>query len=333
VIRAEAALDQARLDLARTELWAPFGAEVSGRSQNVGGYASPGSPVVHLTMIDPIEVAVQVSAATSREIAVNDRMRVFVDGLDEPIDGKVIRKSSSADAGTQTFTVTAICRNMYTQDEGDDSGAIRVADVFQPQRERVDGDGPLFVEERQVLRRDDDGWFVWAFDGWKVPGPPPDELVLRRVPVTPGERRLNYLGTFVLRSLDASTALDPRQLLGMNVPADAKDGDRAVLATSTWAMRPGDVVRVDIGIESTGPGYFVPQEAVVLTGPDSARVYMIGEDGTAKGIDITAGPVTDGMQQIFGEQLDSLPAGTRVITTGAAGVRDGERVRVVGGEG
>ncbi|MEL7483079.1 MAG: hypothetical protein AAFN41_01875, partial [Planctomycetota bacterium] len=79
VIRAEAALDQARLDLARTELWAPFGAEVSGRSQNVGGYASPGSPVVHLTMIDPIEVAVQVSAATSREIAVNDRMRVFVD--------------------------------------------------------------------------------------------------------------------------------------------------------------------------------------------------------------------------------------------------------------
>jgi len=333
VLRAESVLEQALLDLARTELRAPFGAEVSDRTQIVGGYANPGSPVVQLTMIDPLEIAVQVSAATNRQIEINSLIHVYADGLDGPVLGKVIRKSTSADSGTQTFTVTAICRNRVITGEPGPEGVIRVPDMFLPQKERYGDGGPLFVDERRVLRRDDEGWFVWAFEGWTSEAPRPDTLILRRVPVVPGERRLNYQGTFILRSLAEAPTLDPRQALGLDVPERARDGDRAVIASQRWAMRPGDVVRVDLGTSPAGPGYFVPQEAVVLTGPREARVFLIGPGDTAQSLPVKAGPVINGMQRISGAALDDLPAGARVITTGAQGVREGERVRVTGGEG
>jgi len=333
VLRAESALQQAKLNLERTELRAPFGAEVSGRTQIVGGYASPGAPVVSLTMVDPLEVAVQVSAATSRQIDVNSLVRVYADGLDEALLAKVLRKSTSADSGTQTFTITLICRNRLMRDDQFADGVIPVPDVFQPQRERIGEDGPLFVDERRVLRRDNDGWFVWAFEGWSAVSPRPEELTLRRVSVTPGERRLNYQGTFILRSLDEPVELQPRQMLGVDVPEQATDGDRALLASRRWAMRPGDVVRVDLGQIPAGPGYYVPQEAVLISGPGDARVFVLGPGDVAQAVDVVAGPVINGLQRVSGDGLDSLPAGTRVITTGASGVLDGERVRVIGGEG
>lgn len=332
VLRADSALRQAKLNLERTELRAPFGAEVSGRTQIAGGYASPGSPVVSLTMIDPLEVAVQVSAATSRQLEVGSLARVYVDGLDDPVLAKVLRKSTGADSGTQTFTVTLICRNRFVADAELAGSVIRVPDVFQPQTERFGGGGPLFVDERRVLRRDDDGWFVWAFEDWRAVARRPETLVLRRVPVTPGGRRLNYQGTFILRSLDDAGALDPRQMLGVDVPEHAREGDTAVIASPRWAIRPGDVVRVDLGTTSLGPGYYVPQEAVVLTGSQEAQVFMVGPDDVARATAVTAGPVSRGRQKISGDGLESLPPGTRVITIGADGVLDGERVRVTGEE-
>ncbi|MEO1510949.1 MAG: HlyD family efflux transporter periplasmic adaptor subunit, partial [Planctomycetota bacterium] len=110
-LRAEATLTQARLDLKNTEIRAPFGAEVSDRFEIVGGYATPGTRVLSLTMLDPIEIAVQVSAATARSIAPENLVRFYVGGIERPFSGKVLRKSTSADPGTQTFTITVIARN------------------------------------------------------------------------------------------------------------------------------------------------------------------------------------------------------------------------------
>lgn len=333
VLRAESALQQAKLNLERTELRAPFGAEVSGRTQIVGGYASPGAPVVSLTMVDPLEVAVQVSAATSRRIEVNSLVRVYADGLDEALLAKVLRKSTSADSGTQTFTITLICRNRLVTDDRIEDGVIRVPDVFQPQVERIGEGGPLFVDERRVLRRDDKGWFVWAFEGWSAVTPRPAELTLRRVSVTPGERRLNYQGIYILRSLDDLGELQQRQMLGADVPEQASDGDRALIASRRWAMRPGDVVRVDLAEIPADPGYYVPQEAVLVSGADEARVFVLGPGDVAQAVDVVAGPVVNGLQRVSGDQVDGFPPGTRVITTGASGVLDGDRVRIIGGEG
>lgn len=333
VLHAESALEQARLNLNRTELRAPFGAEVSNRTQIVGGYANPGSPVVRLTMIDPLEIAVQVSAATSRRIEMNSLVRVYADGVDEPILAKVLRKSTSADTGTQTFTITLICRNRSMAQTPEAEGVIRVPDIFLPQYERVGDGGPIFVDEQRVLRRDDDGWFVWALEGWTDDAPQPGLMTLRRLPVTPGERRLNYQGTYILRSLEDSATLRARQVLGAEVPEEANDGDPAMITTRRWAMRPGDVVRVDLGSTPAVPGYYVPQEAIVLTGLQEAHVFVVGSGDVAQAVRVVAGPVINGLQRISGDAIEGVPAGARVITVGAGRVREGERVRITGGEG
>ncbi len=336
VVRAQASLAQASLNLTRTEIRAPFTGEVAERYVTVGGLTSPASRVLRLTMMDPIEIDVQVSAQTSRRIARHDRVRIYPEWYDEPLSGKVQRKSTSADPGTQTFTITIITRNQRISTgraEDVQAEAVAIPEISIATLEQDGAPGPLFVDEHRVLRRDEKGWHVWAIDGWAIAGDAgdrPERLILRRVDVTPGEARMSFQGIYVFRSLADPGTLQRNQVLATDVPAGTRDGETADLAETRWALRPGDVVAIDLGMEHAGPGFYVPQEAIVVTGEGTGRVFLLDDQTTARAIEVRLGVVIGGVQRVDSPDLDAAPEGSRVISRGAYALTDGEGVSAIG---
>ena len=167
--------------------------------------------------------------------------------------------------------------------------------------------------------------------GWGRCLPSSERLTLRRVDVTPGDARLNYQGTIILRSLTDPGTLRSDQLLAIGVPEGTEDGAAAILTDRRWALRPGDLVGIDLAGVSVGEGYYVPQEAILVTGPQAGRIFLIGDDSITHAVDVALGPVVGGLQRIESPGLDGAPPLARVVTRGASSLNDGERVSVVGG--
>jgi membrane fusion protein, multidrug efflux system len=101
---AKAALEEIRVDLARTTLEAPFDGIIESRAVEVGDYVQRGDEIARIVDFDPIVVTIQVS---EREIS-----RVEM-GVVAPIDlvshesltGIVSRIATTADNATRTFEV------------------------------------------------------------------------------------------------------------------------------------------------------------------------------------------------------------------------------------
>lgn len=333
--RNQASLDNAQLDLDRSELRAPFRGEVADVFTNAGGYASAGTPVLHLVMMDPIKIDVTVSAQTNRRIATDDLVRVFVPDRDEPILGKVYQKSTAADARTRTFTVTVIVRNGRDGPVSPQSteDMILIGGVGAAMREHTFEAGPLFVEEHRALRRDGDLWFVWAADemsrGLIAQGRSSDNaprFTLRRVPVVPGEHRINYQGLYVVRELADPGSLAEGQPIALDVPDSAKEGDSAQVSRAAWMVRPGDLVEVGFVSDTTARGYYMPLRAVIPSGPDRGAIFVVGDDKVARRIELSLGRVINELQHVQGDELSGLPAGTQVILDGARFLQDGDLV-------
>jgi RND family efflux transporter MFP subunit len=79
---------------------------------------------------------------------------------------------------------------------------------------------------------------------------------------------------------------------------------------------------VDVQVESIPDALTVPIEAV-LTNGSAKTVFIVGADDTVHARAVTVGASTDTSAQV----LTGLSAGDRVVTTGASGLSDGQRVR------
>ena len=111
---ARAAYDLAKLDLARTEIRAPFSGVVEEQSAKVGNYLQSGfgSSLACAVMvdIDPLIVVVAVSELNISKLARNMKARVkLVTG--ETVNGKIRFIATSADPKTRTFRVEIAVAN------------------------------------------------------------------------------------------------------------------------------------------------------------------------------------------------------------------------------
>lgn len=329
VTRQTAALARARNDLDRTTLWAPFSGRISHKHISAGGYAAPGTPVVTLTMMDPIEIHMQVAAQVSRNIQENDPVKVYLKGSDEPFPGSIYTKSTSADPQTRTFNVTAILRNRRVSDPQRADGAVPIEGLAVVMQDDVRNPTGVFVEERKALHYDGDDAYVFAIQGMQAQkSEVPDELILRRVPVSVGQRRINFQGLYIARELTDAGGLEPGDGIAMGAPSDASDGDKAFIATSQWTVRPGDLVSVDLGQASAEPGYYVPPDAIVTMPDGRAAIFLVGDDRIARRVGVTTGVNIAGMQRIESERLDRADNAS-VVIVGASLIRDGQRVTVL----
>jgi len=339
VARANAALVQAELDLKRTVLYAPFPGEVSDVYIEAGGYAQRGQSVAHVVMMDPIKVDVSVSEATIHRLKIRDPVRLFLPGTEEPTYGSVHEKATIADPETRTFRVSIITRN--EQRYGDmpiDDPLLkhpRIHDyMYLGRRVKGDAESPYFAEENRALRKDDQGYFLWAAPDLRLGMPVTSDrpvITLRRFPVVPSEQRWNFQGIYLLRALDDIGDLPPESLVALDVPDGVQDGDQVVVARPQWMLRPGQLIPIVLQDSLPARGLYVPMNTIKPLDETTGMVF-IAAAGKARGVQVR---ILDNAGELFRiEAIDDgngglLAPGAQVITDHVHFLIDGEPIRVV----
>uniref|UniRef100_A0A7V4XTB5 Efflux RND transporter periplasmic adaptor subunit n=1 Tax=Acidobacterium capsulatum TaxID=33075 RepID=A0A7V4XTB5_9BACT len=92
-------------------------------------------------------------------------------------------------------------------------------------------------------------------------------------------------------------------------------------------LRPGTAVTVTMAGRHVQHALVVPSDAIVLTTTGKKSLMVIGSNNIAHQVIVKTGIKDDGKTQI----LSGISAGQRVVTTGAYGMDDGTKVKVVPG--
>ena len=104
VAQGEARVAKARRDLAQTEVIAPYAGGVVERRAHEGAMAGQ-SPILVLQESGALEAILNVPEATPVPVRVGDPVRLFVEGLADPVEAKIERVSGRVDPGTRTYEV------------------------------------------------------------------------------------------------------------------------------------------------------------------------------------------------------------------------------------
>jgi RND family efflux transporter MFP subunit len=104
VAQGEARVARARRDLAETEVHAPYAGSVVERRAHEGAMAGS-SPILVLQESGALEAILDVPEATPVPVRVGDPVRLFVEGLADPLEAKIERVSGRVDPGTRTYEV------------------------------------------------------------------------------------------------------------------------------------------------------------------------------------------------------------------------------------
>lgn len=336
VTEAREALRQAQIDAADTRLHAPFDGQISKVHVIPGGFVEQGQPVVTLQMMDPMKVQVAVSSETDQDVNYNDRMKVYVDGATEPLQGWVWNKDAAADAATRIFVVTLLVRNRQVEvglpSTLEGKNFHRTPDLWSLEAEHGAGDAPFFTNS-ETLQKDDQGYFVWRVEGLTVAdlGRDFDPVFrVRKIRVTPGERLLRYLQIFTYRELANLGDLNPKtDLLAGRLPAHVEDGDTVFLSRKRWLLRPGQLVNVDMQHGQLPAGFYVPAEAVTRD-DDGHHVYLVGQQGNgeqrATRVPVRVGASAGTLQAIEPAGDASLDSGMKLIVEGVHYLSDGDAI-------
>ena len=190
VVRLEAALERARVNLAYTEITAPFAGRIGDSAVDVGALVGPQSgALTTLVQLDPIHAEFQVPTATlrtylervesgeaSRDAAVSLRL---ANGTVYGRDGDIDFVDSRVNAGTDSVTVRAAFDN---PDEALlDTELVRVTLTYQKP------EGELSIP-RQAVQRDVQGEFVLVVTQ-------DDTAEMRRITVARSAQDFAVIGT------------------------------------------------------------------------------------------------------------------------------------------
>ncbi|NQT15473.1 MAG: HlyD family efflux transporter periplasmic adaptor subunit [Planctomycetes bacterium] len=338
VRQAEEGVEKATMDLDDCKLIAPFRGEIAAVHGIRGGMVAAGTPVVTLVMMDPLKVEIAVSAEKDRQLNFNDIVTVHVPGFDEPLDGYVYMKSTSADPTTRTFKTTILVRNrrmqVHVPDDPEADKLPRTENLWRLMLEEEGKPGPYFVEVGS-LYQDDEGYFVWkaeelTFQQLRADFDP--VIRIRKVRVKPGPSRVPLLNVYTFRELVDAGDLNPAtDLLASKLPDGLKDGEKVFFARERWVLRPGDLVEVSIDDDNARSGFYVPTKSI-LQEDDRHFVFAArpNTDGVAKAekMEVKVFQAVGEFRRIESVEPDQLTEGSQVVLEGAHYLVPGEPVNV-----
>ncbi len=172
LVASRARVAQARQQLQRTEVRAPFDGVVSDRKVSVGDTAQVGKELAKV--IDPASMRLEgvVSADRMHELRIGQGVRFRVNGYPQvDFTGQVHRVDAAANAATRQVAVLVTFVRVPGQEPP------RVAGLYAEGRIDAGGQRPLALPEASVVRAGDVA-HVWRLRG----------NVLSKVPVRLGER-------------------------------------------------------------------------------------------------------------------------------------------------
>lgn len=110
--RAYSSLQEARLNYRqlkqrfdKTTLKSPAAGVILHKLVDVGEYVAPGTPVVRLAKLDPIEFSAEIAESRLQYVAKGDSARITVPGVDKSFEAHVDDISPAADGPTRTFEI------------------------------------------------------------------------------------------------------------------------------------------------------------------------------------------------------------------------------------
>jgi multidrug efflux pump subunit AcrA (membrane-fusion protein) len=290
-------------------------------------------------MMDPIKVDISVSSKTAESLKLRDTVNLFLPGNEKPVYGSVYEKATVADPETRTFRVSIITRNQQYYGDLPPGDPLlkypRISDYMHLQQAiKDDEDSPFIVEENRALRKDDNGYYVWAAPDKELGDRIDSErplITLRKFRVIPGERQMNFQGLYLMRELADVGKLTPGTLIAMDVPDNFKDGEQILVARKEWSLRPGQLVQVLLGKTVPEPGLYLPMNAIKPIDDKSGEIF-VAVDGKAKKVKIK---ILSNVGELF--RLEALnpgdaslvAAGARIITDHIHFLQHDEPVRVI----
>ncbi len=108
---AAAEVANIRAQLAKKTIRAPFAGRVGIRVVNLGQTVAAGAEVIPLQALDPIFIDFTLPQQRIAAISVGQTLRVKLDGLDEPFEGKVTAINPQVDAVTRNVRVQGTLAN------------------------------------------------------------------------------------------------------------------------------------------------------------------------------------------------------------------------------
>jgi len=172
VAQMQARVAKARRDLAQTEILAPYAASVVERRAHEGAMAGSG-PILVLQESAALEAILNVPEATPVAVQAGDSVRLFVEGLPDPIESTVASVSQRVDPGTRTYEVRA--------DVTDASGQLKAGSYARAELHVARSEPRPVVHRSALLMRDGRSFVLEVEDGVV-------HYVTVRVGVTEGER-------------------------------------------------------------------------------------------------------------------------------------------------
>lgn len=345
--QAEQSLAEAERDLEDCSLYSSFRGQSAQVHVVPGSVVTNGAPVITVQMMDPMKVEVEVSSDVSRSLQHGDTLELQATdahGEDVVLPGFVYMTDPVADPQTRTFTVTILTRNQKLRlpvpDELAGQPVARTSDVMPLNLDFVDGGQSLLVEER-AIHRDDHGPFLWRVNNRRFReasvGASPI-LEVEKLRVIPGDLSIPYLGnwTFVPItfadgvSFDVAKDMVAGELFVDDGDADSWDGTRMLFDQERWLLRPGDLVRVNLGAEQTTAGLYVPMKSI-LNEAGQSYLYVVdegSEPAVARKVEVRLPDISGRSLQRIEPVSGELSDGSQVVTEGVHYLYDGEPVTI-----
>ncbi|MBW2242926.1 MAG: efflux RND transporter periplasmic adaptor subunit [Deltaproteobacteria bacterium] len=168
VRQGQAGLDRAKRNLDRTLVTAPYAASIVERRAHEGSMSS-GAPVLVVQERGALEFIVDVPEAAAAPVRPGDPVKLFVEGLADPIESQVDRVSARVDPQTRTYEVRGVVL--------DASGLVKAGSYVRAELHVRRPESRPVVHRSSVLTRDG-RTYVMQVDGG----------VVRKIPVRVGIR-------------------------------------------------------------------------------------------------------------------------------------------------
>ena len=329
-------LERAKEDLADCILVAPFTGRITEVHVSQGAVVEVGKPVVTLSLLDPIQVRVAVSADEDRMIRTGDRALLYprdpIDPAGKPVEvyALVYEKGAVADPVTRTFRLDLMARNQrrLIEDIDPETKGLPVVEDYLPVVRQYQGEGGPFFVNTDCIYRQDGKSYVLRLPGVSFNPAGVKSAVGKHAPdlveVTLGDEYFT-VNKWNFRSLQASGDLQEGDFLVKEPKKEHLDG--LACGRPQWLLRPGDLVPVQFFLQRTPKGFYVPVSAITMRGSEHS-VYVVTDD-KAQLTPVTVHETYGELRRIEGAGVQS---GARVIVSGVHYVSDGQPVSIVGQE-
>lgn len=331
VNETEEQLERAREDFKDTKLLAPFSGRITDVHIAVGAVVQAGTPVVTLTLMDPVQVRVEVSADDERNIKTGDRAIIYPKnplrgGERAPVNAIVFEKGSVADSKLRTFRIDLMVRNKRYRVEQLNSelqGLPTVTDYLPVVKEYQGENGPLFVHTDSLLK-ENGKTYVLRLPGVSFhPGAERGAFgkhVPEKVEVTVGDQYITVIKWNFRSIVDNGNLTEGDFLIIDPKPAHLKG---VAIGRPQWLLRPRDLVPVQFSLSAVPRGFYVPINAITLINGHHG-VFTV-ENGRARLHPVNVFETFEELRRIEGEGVGN---GTRVVVGGVHYVSDSQPVTI-----